>query len=59
MPYYVGNSGLIKNAKAFASKEVFGWRGALESIDTAAANSILKDSVDLHSLGLISRLKCV
>jgi len=31
----------------------------LESSNTAAANSILKDLVDLHSLGLISRLKCV
>jgi hypothetical protein len=45
---------LLPNAKAFARME----RG-LESSNTAAAYSILKDSVDLHSFGLTSRLICV
>ena len=51
---------LLKNAKAFASKAVFGWmeRG-LQSSNAAAAYSIVKDSVDLHSFGLTSRLICI
>ena len=44
---------LLPNAKGIRME-----RG-LESSNTAAAYSILKDSVDLHSFGLTSRLICV
>ena len=47
-----------KKCKSICQQRGFRMERGLESIDTAAANSILKDSVDLHPIGLISRLRC-